>query len=78
MKLMEDNMATMELIRNGKLSQRTKHIDIRAHFIRDVYEAGKVDVQYCPSDKNLADGFTKSLTSKVFQNLFDLIMRREE
>ena len=40
---------------------RTKHIDIRHHFIREAMQAGTTNLTYCPTTDVLADIFTKSL-----------------
>jgi hypothetical protein len=42
---------------------RTKHIDIRYHFIRWIIEEGKIRLVYCPTEDMVADVFTKALSS---------------
>ncbi|KAA3476864.1 Copia protein [Gossypium australe] len=39
----------------------TKHIDIRHHFIRELVEEGKVELEYVKIENQLADLFTKAL-----------------
>ncbi|KRX60102.1 Copia protein [Trichinella sp. T9] len=48
---------------NPQHHRRTKHIDIRYHFIRTEQEQGVVSVEYIPSDKQPADMLTKALSS---------------
>lgn len=60
--LLCDNQSAIRLIKNPEFHQRTKHIDIRYHFIRYVYEAGDFQVDYVETDKQRADTFTKALT----------------
>ena len=48
---------------------RTKHIDIRYHFIRDLVESKTLSLEYIDTEKQLADIFTKALDSKRFDSL---------
>jgi hypothetical protein len=48
------------------MSQRTRHIDVRYHFIRDYVEDGVVQVIFVRSEHNDADVFTKNLGSEAF------------
>jgi hypothetical protein len=40
---------------------RTKHIDIKYHFLREKIDNGELDVEYISTDEMLADSFTKNL-----------------
>lgn len=64
-----DNQSAIKLIKNPELHQRTKHIDNRFHFIREKYENGYFNVEYVPTDDQLADLFTKSLTGQRHRSL---------
>jgi hypothetical protein len=57
-----DNQSTIALCRDNKFHARTKHIDIRYHFVREAVEAGQVDVHYIPTDENISDILTKPLS----------------
>lgn len=59
--LRADNQSAIFLARNVKHNARVKHIDVRAHYIRERVAAGDIDVEYVPSAENLADLFTKPL-----------------
>jgi hypothetical protein len=48
---------------------RSKHIDTRFHFIREQVTNGMVEVQYCPTEVQLADGFTKAIKLDGFEFL---------
>jgi hypothetical protein len=48
---------------------RSKHIDLRYHFIRECAEVGKVEVKYVSTDEQLADILTKPLGRIRFQEL---------
>ena len=49
------------MTKNANQHSKTKHIDIRYHFLRDHYEKGDIDIEYVSTDFQLADIFTKSL-----------------
>ena len=57
----EDNQGAMFLVKNQSVGPRTKHIDVRHHFIRQHYENGDVDAVYTRSENNEADINTKNL-----------------
>ena len=58
-----DNQGTIALAKNPIKQQRTKHVDIKYHFIRDEICKGSVSMSYIPSEENLADIFTKPISS---------------
>ena len=64
-----DNQAAIALATNNKFQSRTKHIDLRYHFVRAHVRNGVFDLRYCPTDENIADAFTKALARPRFQNL---------
>uniref|UniRef100_A0A8D9ARJ7 Copia protein n=2 Tax=Cacopsylla melanoneura TaxID=428564 RepID=A0A8D9ARJ7_9HEMI len=65
--LYEDNQSAIHMAKNRENGKRTKHVDIKYHFIRDEVEKGNVILKYVPTDKQVADMFTKSLSYPVFQ-----------
>jgi len=56
-----DNQGAIALASNNKYHARTKHIDIRYHFVRALIQNQDLVLQYVPMDENLADAFTKPL-----------------
>jgi hypothetical protein len=70
--LFADNQGAIALAKNPVHHQRSKHIDIKYHFIRQQVEDGSVDLQYVPSIDNIADLFTKPL-SKMKLDSFSII-----
>ena len=62
-----DNKSAIALIKNPVDHQRTKHIDARHHFIRDVVEEGHVTVKWISGKDNVADMFTKPLPQATFE-----------
>ena len=61
-----DNTSAINLSKNPIQHSRTKHIEIRHHFLRDHIQKGNTELQYIHTDKQLADIFTKSLDEKRF------------
>ena len=67
--IFEDNQSAICLTKNQQTHGRSKHIDIKFHFIRELVESGKVELVYCASKDNVADMFTKGLNIKQFELL---------
>ena len=61
----EDNTSAIFLVKNRQVGQRTKHIDVRHHFLREHCEAGRIAVEFVQSEKNEADIETKNITEKL-------------
>lgn len=61
--LFSDNQSAIALTKDHKFHGRTKHIDIRYHFIRWIVEEGKIRLIYCPTEEMIADTLTKALPS---------------
>ncbi|KAH9779134.1 hypothetical protein KPL71_007611 [Citrus sinensis] len=62
-----DNSSTIRLSKNPVLHGRSKHIDVRFHFLRDLTRDGVVELVFCETKDQLADVMTKPLTVDVFQ-----------
>ena len=67
--LLMGSNAAISIIKNHVHHSKTKHIDIRHHFIRDAYEKGLISLEHVPSEDQLADVFTKALDQKTFYSL---------
>lgn len=70
-----DNQSAIRLIETRKLNRRSKHIDVRYHFICEKVYKGLLKLVYCPSELQTADIFTKPLNLDKFvthrKNLLD-------
>ncbi len=64
--VMEDNQGAIAIAKNPVAHARTKHIDIRYHFIRETIQEGLIELHYCPTEKMLADILTKPLSKGRF------------
>ena len=61
--LFSDNQSAIALTQDHQYHARTKHIDIRFHFIRWIVEQGSLRLIYCPTEDMIADTLTKALPS---------------
>ena len=68
-----DNISAMNLAKNPVYHQRSKHIDIKYHYIRDVLREGFIKLEYCSSSENAADIFTKNLPKPTMEKLTKMI-----
>ena len=69
MKLYCDNKSTINIVHNTMQHDRTKHIDIDRHFIKEKLEEGVVCMSYVPSEHQLVVILTKGLNSSIFHDL---------
>jgi hypothetical protein len=69
--ILEDNQSAISIANNPASHDKTKHIAIRHHFVRDSVEAGEVQLQYCPTNEMVADILTKPLAHDRFEQLRD-------
>ena len=68
-----DNTSAINIAKNPCQHKRTKHIDIRHHFLRDNVEKGLISINFCASENQIADIFTKALSREKFEkNRLDL------
>jgi hypothetical protein len=64
-----DNTSAINISKNSVQHSRTKHIDIRHHFIHDLVESRVVSLSFIPTDNQLADILTKPLDGSRFKSL---------
>ncbi|WVZ71050.1 hypothetical protein U9M48_019676 [Paspalum notatum var. saurae] len=67
--LLVDSTSAISVAKNPVLHSRTKHIDVRFHFLRDHYEKEDIDLVHIASENQLADIFTKPLEFGAFVRL---------
>jgi Reverse transcriptase (RNA-dependent DNA polymerase) len=73
--LFEDNTSCIAIAESEGLSSRTKHIDVRYHYIRETVASGIIDIQHISTDVMLADFFTKALPVHRFLELKRRLIR---
>ena len=67
--LLCDNESAIKIANNLVQHSRTKHIDIRYHFLRDHVQKGDIDITHVGTDMQLADIFIKPLDEARFCQL---------
>jgi Reverse transcriptase (RNA-dependent DNA polymerase) len=72
--IFEDNQGCIALAENPVHHQRTKHIDVRYHFIRERVESGEIKIVYVPTSEQVADILTKPLAKVKFEKFRTLMM----
>ena len=68
-RLLVDNKSAISLSKNPVFHDRSKHIEIRYHFIRECVEEGRIDINYVCTNDQLADVLTKALGRLKFLEL---------
>ena len=61
-----DNMSTIAMTKNPVFHSRSKHIEIRHHYIRELVDKKEIELQFCKTGEQLADIFTKPISTDRF------------
>ena len=72
-----DNSSTIKLSKNPMMHGRSKHIDVRFHFLRDLTKEEVVELVHCGTQDQIADVMTKPLKLNMFLKLRELMGVRE-
>lgn len=68
-----DNTSSIKLSRNPVMHRRTKHIDVRYHYIRDLTNQEVVKLVFCGTEEQVADIMTKPIKLETFMKLRSLL-----
>ena len=68
-----DNQSAINLAKNSVYHARTKHIDVRHHFVRDIIEEGEILLKKIHTSHNPADMLTKVVDRPKFHHCLDLV-----
>ena len=69
-----DNQAAIAIIRSNNYSERTKHIDVKHHFIKQLVRNGSINLQWISTKDQLADVLTKTLNRATHVDLTHRIL----
>ncbi|GFX09414.1 retrovirus-related Pol polyprotein from transposon TNT 1-94 [Trichonephila clavipes] len=69
--LLADNQAAIDFLKSPIENYHTKHIEVRYHYVRDLFYKDLFEVKYVKSKANLADIFTKPLTQNELNNFVE-------
>ncbi|MCO5561662.1 hypothetical protein L7F22_015283 [Adiantum nelumboides] len=64
-----NNQSALAVARNSVFHVRTKHIEVHYHYVRERLSVGEINLAYVPTQDNLADLFTKTLSHEKFKAL---------
>ena len=64
-----DSTSAINLAKNPILHSRSKHIDVRFHFLRDHYQKGDVELNHVSTDNQVANILTKPLEQATYARL---------
>ena len=73
-----DSQSAIHMSKNSAYDERTKYIDMRLHFVREIIECGEVQVLKVLTEDNATDMITKTLTICMFFHCIQLIKLHEE
>lgn len=71
MRLFCDNKAAIEIVQNPVQHDRTKHVEVDWHFLKEKLDARIVQFPFVKSEDQLADILSKVVSSKVFHSSLD-------
>lgn len=73
-----DNQGALALVKNPRLHERSKHIDVAHHHIRDLQEKNRIRTEYVNTDEMVADGLTKPLAKPRFEKFVRMVGLRSK
>ncbi|KAK3876705.1 hypothetical protein Pcinc_018517 [Petrolisthes cinctipes] len=71
--LYEDNQSTIAMSKNPQFHGKTKHIDIKFHYVLEKCNENVIQLVYCPTNDMIADIFTKGLNKDKFKRLREML-----
>jgi hypothetical protein len=69
-----DNQSAISVAKNGVRSDRTKHVDVKYHFVTESVESGEVVLKWVSTHEQQADIFTKALPAPAFHQFRKMLM----
>ncbi|KXJ68183.1 hypothetical protein RP20_CCG005208 [Aedes albopictus] len=76
--IFEDNQSCIKMLDENAGLKRSKHVDTKYHFVKDLAESRNINVTYCPSADMLADILTKPLNRVKLENIRERIGLRSQ
>jgi len=68
----EDNQSVIDIVKEGKESQRLRHLDVKYRFTHEKIINKDIDLIHCPSKDMIADMLTKALNPQLHSHMLDL------
>ena len=63
--ILVDNQSAISLVQNPRFHRRTKHIELKYHYVREIYQSRLIDIDYVSTHLITADLLTKPLTREL-------------
>ena len=63
----EDNVSYIMMSENPTNRDRSRHVDVKVHFLRDLFRDGQIKLVKCAGKQNVSDALTKSLPRPAFE-----------
>ena len=74
-----DNVGAIFMVENVSMSTRTKHVDVRYHFVREFIKDGFIKIIFVQTGDNKADVFTKNVVGELYdKHTNDMVWKAEE
>ena len=73
-----DNIGAIFMSKNTSTSGRTKHVDIRYRYVNEMVLDGFLKIQFVKTEENVADIFTKNVSSKTYRKLTPAFLASKE
>ncbi|GBM59355.1 hypothetical protein AVEN_64060-1 [Araneus ventricosus] len=71
-----DNLAAIDFVKSPVKNHRSRHIDVKLYFIRDLVYKELFELKYVGSKDNLSDIFTKAPTKHDLEKFVDVVFRK--
>jgi hypothetical protein len=78
MQMYGDNTGCVYMMKNPKMSEKTRHIRVKYHYVRELVEEAMVSITFIRTKYMLADLLTKAVTKEVLQNLRKFIVHEKQ
>ena len=72
--VLEDNQSAIAMTLGRSVYKRSKHINLRYHYVRQLIAQGKLEIRYQPTELQPADLFTKALAHTLFLRHASVVM----
>jgi len=73
-----DNQGAVDLANGWSVGGRTRHVDVRIHYIRELKEPGMLLIKWVPGPQNDADMHTKNVPNPLFENFGRVYFGKDE